>query len=65
MNTKEKPADKHQALGEALRQGKGHLLPKQCTDGFISKAPDEAIEKTCADCVKRKLHENEKNVVMW
>lgn len=51
------PADKRQVLKEALQKGKGHLLPKKCTEGFIDKAPDEAIDKVHADFIQKELCE--------
>lgn len=41
--TVEKPVNKRQASKDALRKGKGHLVPKKCSVGFVDKAPDEAI----------------------
>lgn len=46
LQQREKPvASKRQALKDALVKGKKHLLPKKCTEGFVDKAPDEAIKK--------------------
>lgn len=53
----EKVVDKRQALKDALRKGKGHLLPKKCTEGFVEKAPDDVIEKVYSEYVQREIHE--------
>lgn len=37
--------DKRQALNPAIQKGKAHLWPKECSEVFVDKALDEAIEK--------------------
>ena len=52
------PVDKRQVLRDAIRQqGKAHLLPKKCTEGFVDKAPDNKIEQTYDEFVQRELQE--------
>lgn len=46
--------DKRQALKDAIQKCKGHLLPRKCTEGFIDKAPDKAIDKSYNDFAQKK-----------